>query len=98
MQVCSDRKLGDKGSNFMTPLLGNPKENDLKHLYVQSRTLRAAEQVELRRGGQYAYLIWCRLEMQFIMPHPPLHFLASQPECLWVPFGEDYGEFPVARS
>eukprot|EP00966_Prymnesium_polylepis_P243486 5630534-Prymnesium_polylepis.1 len=87
-QACTGLK--EYGHTFATPLFGTPQRNDLKNLYVQARSLRLAAELEQHRGRRYAYIAWSRVELEWIAPHPPLHHLAAQPECVWVPLGEDY--------
>ena len=87
--ICSMRMMKEFGNYFTAPVLGNPTSNVLKQLYTQWQALLMVGKYEEAAGRPYEIVIWTRLELQWIAPHPPLSLLSATAD-VWVPYYEDY--------
>ena len=85
--TCS--RIPEQGNSFMAPVFGKRSLNVLRQIYLQSRVLGRLRAFEKRRGSQYDVVVWSRLEMHWLAPHPLLSALPVK-SCLWTPIGEDY--------
>ncbi len=87
---------------MLSPALGNPGGHTLRELHYQSRCMDMIEAHEARAGGagaagtgpaarvyRYERVLFTRLEMEWLKPHPPLELL--DPAHTWIPAGEDNG-------
>ena len=74
---------------MLAPALGNPSGNTLREFHYQSRCMAMIEVEEGRRRAEYARILFTRLEMLWLHPHPPLSLLDAS--LVWVPAGEDNG-------
>ena len=63
----------------------------LREFHYQSRCMQMIEahEAQVRGGLQYERVLFTRLEMIWLQPHPPLSLL--DPSLVWVPAGEDNG-------
>ena len=83
-------KIPENGNSFMAPIFGNPKLNVLRQIYLQSLVFQRLKEYEAHRGVQYKMIVWSRLELQWLAPHPPLYTLSFASCPVWTQIGEDY--------
>ena len=73
---------------MLSPALGNPSGHTLREFHYQARCMRMIEARERAAGGRpYGRVLFTRLELEWLRPHPPLELL--DPAVTWVPAGED---------
>ena len=72
--------------NTWTPVLASPRGHFLHQLGDYSRVLSLLEAHEVARRQRYARVIFSRLELAWLAPHPPLQLL--DPALLWIPTGK----------
>ena len=73
------------GLTIWSPVLGSPTGHMLHQLRDYARAHDLLVRRELQQGGRYARVVFSRLELEWLAPHPPLQLLP--PELLWIPIG-----------
>ena len=73
------------GQSIWTPVLGNRRGHFLHQLRSYALVLALLRDHEAARRAQYTRVVFSRLELVWLAPHPPLHLLS--PSLLWVPVG-----------
>eukprot|EP00906_Rhabdomonas_costata_P031975 RCo045092 len=76
--------------NALSPAFG-ARGGALFTYFAQSQCLkmiRAHELSTARRGQKYVWVVWSRLDMVWLHPHPPVGVL--DPRKVWIPSGQDY--------
>eukprot|EP00927_Polykrikos_kofoidii_P076373 TRINITY_DN733_c1_g1_i13.p1 TRINITY_DN733_c1_g1~~TRINITY_DN733_c1_g1_i13.p1 ORF type:complete len:652 (+),score=72.30 TRINITY_DN733_c1_g1_i13:141-1958(+) len=80
--------------NWRSPLFNQPG-GSLLMLYHQAMCHQMVVAHEQQRGSTYSLVVWTRLDMYWMVPHPPLQLgqaaksLAGE-SIVWVPRGEDW--------
>jgi len=78
--------------NWRAPLFGESGGN-LLMLYQQATCRRLVAASEVAQARRYKWVIFSRLDLYWLFPHPPVHRLG--PESLgrvaWIPAGQDWG-------
>ena len=70
--------------SIWSPVLGSASASVLRELHDCQRVLELLLKHERWRGRNYTRIVWSRLEMEWLAPHPPLHKLPR--EALWMPW------------
>lgn len=83
-------RIPENGNSFMAPVFGSARLNVLRQIYLQSRVHQRLQEYEARHSIRYETIVWSRLELQWMAPHPSLSTLPFQSCQLWTPIGEDY--------
>ena len=70
--------------SIWAPVLGSRSASVLREFHDYQRVLALLRQHEVRRGRNYSMVVFSRLEMDWLAPHPPLHLLRAG--IVWVPW------------
>lgn len=84
-EVVSKRYARYRDLSIWTPVLGPPTANVLREFYDYQQLLALLQRHEQRRASNYSRVIFSRLELEWLAPHPELTVL-HPPSIVWVPW------------